>query len=86
MQAISLDDIIAAGVGRSLAQEVLHSSGIEHVGRGVKGDPYRYYKPKIHSAGNTSLIGQKEISASSEGDAELAAVRISDTEFEEGFL
>jgi hypothetical protein len=87
MKAMSLEDITAAtGVSRPVAQTVLRFSGIERVGQGVKGNPYRYYKPKIHSAGNTILIGQKEIPPSSEGDADLVAVRNLDGEFEEGFL
>jgi hypothetical protein len=61
----------AASVKRTIGQDAVTKLSNEghlfRVGRGHKGDPYRYYAPKIDSAGITRYMRQKE-NAVSEDD------------------
>ena len=63
--AICLKDLIeASGVKRATAQRaiknLLAEAKIMELGSGKRGDPFRYWKPEIHSAQTASLYGQKE--------------------------
>jgi hypothetical protein len=62
--AVLKDICQCAGVQRTIGQDVVNKllarGELRKLGRGVKGDPYRYWTLDIHSAGNPSYIRQKE--------------------------
>jgi hypothetical protein len=63
--AMTLEALLAAAkvsrpAGQRVIAEFLKDKKLARNGKGVKGDPYKYWRPEIHSAQTTTYTGQNE--------------------------
>ena len=75
-KAKDLDDLLKGSkVARTTAQRVLKrlvgEGKLIEIGKGKKGDPFRYFLPEKVSAQTTHIYGQKEFRADFEDDQEV---------------